>query len=106
MAIFVPTAMIIKRSKVSPIYYLRLLLLLIGLTILTLQSYSSDISEERFRHFLTSQQDTIPVAGKDTASLAKDSLTKRSTKDTLIKKTDTLNTVSYTHLTLPTILRV
>jgi len=91
MAIFVPTAMINKRSKVSPIYYLRLLLLLIGLTILTLQSYSSDISEERFRHFLTSQQDTVPVSGKDTSRLPKDSVVKKFTKDTLIKKTDTLN---------------
>ncbi len=82
MAIFVPTAMMNKRSKVSPIYYLRLLSLLICLTIVTLQSYSSDVSEASFRHFLTTQQDSIPPADKDTVRLL---------KDTLVIKTDTFN---------------
>jgi hypothetical protein len=82
MAIFVPTAMMNKRSKVSPIYYLRLLSLLICLTIVTLQSYSSDVSDASSRHFLTSPQDSIPPVGKDTARLL---------KDTLVNKTDTFN---------------
>ncbi len=82
MAIFAPTAMMNKRSKVSPIYYLRWLSLLICLTIVTLQSYSSDVSEASFRHFLTSSQDTIPPVSRDTALLKKDSL---------ILKTDTFN---------------
>jgi hypothetical protein len=72
MATFVSTAMM-NKGKVSPIYYLRLLSLLICLTIVTLQSYSSDISEVTFRHFLTSSQDSLPPAGKDSARLQKDS---------------------------------
>jgi len=71
-----------KRSKVSPIYYFRLLSLLICLTIVTLQSYSSDVSEASFRHFLTSSQDTIPPVKVDTTRLLKDSV---------IHKTDTFN---------------
>jgi len=82
MAIFAPTAMMNKRSKVSPIYYLRWLSLLICLTIVTLQSYSSDGSEASFRHFLTSSQDTIPGKPKDTS---------RFLRDTMINKTDTFN---------------
>ncbi len=82
MAIFVPTAMMNKRSKVSRIYYLRLLSLLICLTMVTLQSYSSDISEVAFRHFLTSSLDTVPATGKDTL---------RFRRDSMITKTDTLD---------------
>jgi LPS-assembly protein len=82
MAIFAPTAMMNKRSEVSPIYYLRWLSLLICLTIVTLQSYSSDVSEASFRHFLTSSQDTIPGNPKDTA---------RFLRDTMIQKADTFN---------------
>ncbi len=85
MAIFARTAMTNYTGKVRAKYYLRLLSVLIGLTILTFRGYSSDPTP----HFILSSltvRDTIPTL-KDTLPAGKDSL--RLSKDTLVSTVDT-----------------
>ncbi|HSB92474.1 MAG TPA: hypothetical protein VLC28_05120, partial [Flavitalea sp.] len=75
ISIFALTAMMNKRCKVSPNYYLRLLYMLFSLTFLARQSYSEERKLPWFVNSLT-VQDTVPPA-KDTSKPRKDSVLSR-----------------------------